>query len=75
MTAILSPLELNRVGKQALVNALGFDGMIRFIRQFEPGTGDYTKERHQWLDEVTSEEIFIQIKEARKHAKINDLLE
>lgn len=55
MTAILSPLELNRIGKQALVDALGFDGMIRFIRQFDPSTGDYTKERHQWLDEITSE--------------------
>jgi hypothetical protein len=23
--------------------------MIRFLQQFETGTGDYTLERHQWL--------------------------
>lgn len=63
---ILSPLELNRAGKQALIEALGFDGMIRFIRQFEPGSGDYTEERHQWLDQLTPDEIFAQVKQARK---------
>ena len=42
----------------ALMNALGFDGMIGFLRQFDLGQGDYTTERHQWLDAVTLDEIF-----------------
>jgi hypothetical protein len=69
MTPILSPLELNRTAKKALIEALGFDGMIRFIRQFDPGSGDYTEARHQWLDQLTAEEVFAQIKQARPAAE------
>ncbi len=25
--------------------------MVEFIRQFDSGYGDYTKERHEWLDD------------------------
>ncbi|WP_204139360.1 hypothetical protein [Halomicronema sp. CCY15110] len=69
MKPIRSPIELNRAGKQALIEALGFDGMIRFIRQFEPSSGNYTEERHQWLDRLTADEVFAQIKQAstRRH--------
>jgi hypothetical protein len=37
---------------------IGFDGMVRFLRQFDLGQGDYTIERRQWLDAVTLDEIF-----------------
>ena len=66
MTPILSPLELNLASKQALIEALGFDDMVRFIRQFEPGSGDYAEERHQWLDQLTPDGIFTQIKQPRQ---------
>lgn len=62
---MMTPLEINRIGYKALTDALGFDGMIRFLRQFEPGAGDYTKERHQWLDQFTSEDIFTSIEQNR----------
>ncbi len=62
---MMTPLEINRLGYKALTDALGFDGMIRFLRQFEPGTGDYTKERHQWLDRFTNEDIFTSIEQNR----------
>jgi hypothetical protein len=62
---MMTPLEINRLGYKALTNALGFDGMIRFLRQFEPGTGDYTEERHQWLDRFTNEDIFASIEQNR----------
>jgi len=55
---MMTPTEINRIGYAALVNALGFDGMIRFLRQFDLGQGDYTTERRQWLDAVTLDEIF-----------------
>ena len=55
---MMTPTEINQVGYAALVNALGFDGMIRFLRQFDLGQGDYTIERRQWLDAVTLDEIF-----------------
>ncbi len=65
----MTPLEINRLGYQALTDALGFDGMIRFLRQFELGYGDYTKERHQWLDKFTVEDIFNLAQEQRENAE------
>ncbi|MBD2665696.1 hypothetical protein B6N60_04502 [Richelia sinica FACHB-800] len=58
----MTPIELYRKGFQALVDALGYVDAIRFIRQFDNGNGDYTEERHQWLDEVTMDEILADIK-------------
>ncbi len=55
---MMTSSKINRIGYAALVNALGFDGMIRFLRQFDLGQGDYTIERRQWLDAVTLDEIF-----------------
>ena len=69
---MMTPLEINRLGYKALIEALGFDGMIRFLRQFEPGSGDYTKERHQWLDQFTIEDIFTQIEQAREGSESHD---
>jgi hypothetical protein len=43
------------------MDALGFDGMIRFLRQFEPGQGDYTAERQQRLQNVSLDDIFAEI--------------
>lgn len=34
-----------------------FKRMIRFLHQFETGRGDYSVERHQWLDSLTIEDI------------------
>ena len=62
---MLTPFELNRIGYEALANALGFDGMIRFLCQFETGSGDYTQTRHQYLDDFTVEDIFSQIEQRR----------
>jgi hypothetical protein len=59
----MTPIELYRKGFQALVDALGYPDAIRFIRQFDNGSGDYTKERHQWLDEVTMDEILTDIQQ------------
>jgi hypothetical protein len=58
--------ELIQKGYQALVDALGAVDAIRFIQHFNPGKGDYTKERHQWLDQLTAEETFAQIQQVRE---------
>ncbi len=63
---MMTPLEINRLGYQVLSDTLGFDGMIRFLRQFEVGSGDYTKDRHQWLDQFTVEDIFNQVQHRRE---------
>jgi hypothetical protein len=50
--------EIVRLGYQALINSLGVVDSIRFIQYFSQGRGDYTKERHQWLDNTSLEELF-----------------
>lgn len=62
----MTPIELYRKGFQALVDALGYPDAIRFIRQFDNGSGDYTQERHQWLDQLTMDEILTDIKQRQK---------
>lgn len=50
--------EINQIGFKALADALGFDGMMQFLNQFTSGQGDYTKERHKWLDNMSLDDIF-----------------
>ncbi len=45
-TKTLSLADLRTAEIDALVQALGPVGMVRFLQQFETGHGDYTKERH-----------------------------
>jgi len=42
---------------QALRERLGQAGMIRFLGQFDNGEGDYTKDRHEWADTTSLDEI------------------
>lgn len=55
-------------GYKALVGALGVVDAIRFIQHFSPGYGDYTKERHQWLDKLSADDIFAKM---RQHKQID----
>ncbi len=57
--------ELVRQGYQALVDTLGVVDTIRFIQHFSPGQGDYTKERHEWLGQISLEDIFTSMKQRR----------
>lgn len=54
----LTPIELNPKGFKALVDALGYVDAVRFLKQFDNGTGDYTQERHQWLDQISLDDIW-----------------
>lgn len=62
----MTPIELYRKGFKALVDALGYVDAIRFIRQFNDGSGDYTQERHQWLDPLTMDEILADIEQRQE---------
>jgi hypothetical protein len=72
MTVDLAPLDtLNRAAHAALVRELGVAGALRFMQQFSTGRGDYTAERHQWLESVSFADLsgeFEQI-EAQRQAK------
>ena len=59
-------LEQVRVaGYQALSRELGPMNLVRFLQQFESGYGDYTQERHNWLDQYTVEEIAQEVQRQR----------
>ena len=40
--------EVRQEGLEALRERLGRADMIRFLQQFETGSGDYARERHEW---------------------------
>ena len=58
--------EIVRQGYQALVNSLGVADAIRFIQHFTPGQGDYTKERHEWVDQTPLEDILKAMRQRQK---------
>jgi hypothetical protein len=49
--------EIRQRGLSALRKELGRAGMIRFLQQFENGSGDYARERHAWVDRVSLDEL------------------
>jgi len=55
-------MKLKKTGIEALYDKLGPVGMIRFLQLYDIGSGDYTKERHEWLDKLSHEDIVNQIK-------------
>ena len=57
--------QIRLIGLEALSRELGPVGMVRFLQQFETGYGDYSTDRHQWLDQLTVEEAVAQIKRQR----------
>ncbi len=62
---VVSPVQIRRRGLQALAKALGPVGMVRFLQQFDSGSGDYTKERPQWLGGLTLREMMKEIRKQR----------
>jgi hypothetical protein len=61
-----NPADIRKAGLKALAKALGPIGMVRFLQQFETGTGDYTKNREQWLKDLDVKGIVEEIKSSRK---------
>lgn len=62
----MSPNQIRSVGLAALIKSLGPTGMARFIQQYDMGTGDYTKDRGNWLDQMSLEEIISGISKMRR---------
>ncbi|MDR1289728.1 MAG: hypothetical protein LBK06_00855 [Planctomycetaceae bacterium] len=57
--------KIRQLGFEALYEKLGPLGAVEFMRQFDSGYGDYTKERHKWLDKLTMDDIINGIKEMK----------
>ncbi len=63
----LNPAELRTAGYKALADALGPLGMARFLRQFERGNGDYTRDRKKWLRDQSVRTVAQRIRSRKKN--------
>ena len=48
-----TPEQIRRAGLAALKRELGVAGMIRFLQQFDRGSGDWASERGPWAERTT----------------------
>ena len=62
----MTDAEVYEMGLEILLDKLGRAGTIRFLDQCEPATGDYTEERHKWLDGLDMETIMQGIQDLRE---------
>ncbi|MBE9067891.1 hypothetical protein IQ260_14650 [Leptolyngbya cf. ectocarpi LEGE 11479] len=60
--------EINRQAFSTLVESLGYVNAVRFFKQFDMGTGDYTRDRQQWLEDVTLDSLWVEIQQCQQDA-------
>jgi hypothetical protein len=49
--------QLAADGFAALVEKLGMAEAVRFVHLYHQGVGEYTRERHDWLDEMSHDQV------------------
>ncbi len=59
-------MEIREEGFRVLVEGLGAVGATHFLRQFEGGSGDYTRDREKLLDGATIDEVVERIRKRKK---------
>jgi hypothetical protein len=52
-----SATQLAADGFAAIVEKLGMVEAVRYVQLYHGGAGDYARERHAWLDEVSHDQI------------------
>ena len=66
----MSAYEIRLEGWKALTERLGPAGAMRFMMQYDPGHGDYTKEREEIFADVELEDLLAAIR--RDETKSSD---
>ena len=61
--------EISRRATRILFKEVRVVDTLRFLNQFSVGRGDYTKERENWLGEITLEDAISQIKAGKNKAQ------
>jgi hypothetical protein len=56
-TSPMSLYQIRMEGWKALTERLGPSGAMRFMMQYDPGYGDYSKERHDLFSAVDLEDL------------------
>ena len=64
-TTMRSLAEVSEEATAILFREMGVVDALRFLSQMRPGSGDYTKERSEWLDELSLGEITSAIQSKR----------
>ena len=49
--------QIRATGLEVLARELGAAGLVRFLQMYEPGQGDYTKNRAETLPAATAAQI------------------
>lgn len=62
----MTDVQIREAALSIISKELGSVGLLRFLRQYETGYGDYTKDREELLKDVTMESIVAGIKARRK---------
>ena len=52
-----TPEQIRTIGLAVLKRELGAAGLIQFLQQFDRGNGDWSLERHDWVDRTTLADI------------------
>lgn len=63
---ITNQSELRNRGFRALAEALGWANAVRFLRQYDPGSGNYTEERRTLLPDWDASTLIQKAKELQK---------
>jgi hypothetical protein len=67
MTTPIKPIsEVNQMATDLLIKEMGVVDTIRFLNQFRPGQGDYTKDRKKLFEGMKVKDIVREIKENRE---------
>jgi hypothetical protein len=58
----MSGADFERRAFDVLHRELGLGGLARFLRLYRSGSGDYSRDRHLWIDGLTIQEIMAEVK-------------
>ena len=62
----LTDEQFERYAFEVLKRELGADGFARFLRLNRSGSGDYTKDRDHWQNDLTIDQVLESIREHRR---------
>jgi len=65
----LSNFQIRSEGWKVLTERLGISGAMRFMMQYDPGYGDYAKERAELLEGLTLDEAIQRLRATRRHRR------
>ena len=65
----MSAYDIRLEGWKALTERLGPAGAMRFMMQYDPGHGDYTKERQELFGDLDIEDLIAAVQRQRSQEK------